>query len=254
MTNATFSAAQNYLAHGISLVPIATDGQKRPAGHLLPRVPDENGIYRSTWKPFRDRRPTDGELSTWYGAGDPVPGIGLVLGQVSGGLEVIDCESKEIADEFEQRLTETNATLAAKLLVVESPRGRHYYYRCSGPAPKDRDILARGVPVGNNVPLLIEFRGEGHLIVAPGSPAACHPSGQRYRFRNEAGNTLHRIREAERDLILQCARDCNRYTPPAPPANTRWSQVPNADGAPQLDRPGDDFNARATWAQVLEPA
>ena len=76
--------------------------------------------------------------------------------------------------------------LTAKLVGVQSPRpGRHVYFRSA--APGRNQVLAAEPthdPIKNemSVKALIETRGEGGFIVAPGSPPGCHASGRCYQF------------------------------------------------------------------------
>jgi putative DNA primase/helicase len=56
-----------------------------------------------------------------------------------------------------------------------------------------------------------------------------------------------KISSAERDVLYQAARKLNEWEDPKPTPAHR--PVPSG----RRDRPGDDFNARANWADILEP-
>jgi len=127
--NTIRDAAQAYLRWGLSFIPIATDGTKGPFFELLPWVYDEDqGRYHRRWRPLCERHPTVEEVKQWYSSRIPV-GLAIVAGRVSGGLEIIDCDTKEIADRFEAVVADRHPDLHRILVVVESPRGRHFYYR-----------------------------------------------------------------------------------------------------------------------------
>jgi len=180
--------AQAYVAAGLSVIPVKPDGSKAPAWDLLPREEDPQlGRTRPVWKPFQRRLPTAQELEAWFAPGRC--GIAVVCGAVSGNLEVIDFESVELFDRWEASLRQTGSPLLGALPVVETPRpGRHVYYRLPLPPAGSRK-LARRQPTAQERAdrprllsvVLIETKGEAGYVLAPGSPAACHPSGQLYR-------------------------------------------------------------------------
>ena len=65
---------------GISVVPVATDGSKRP------------GL--DTWKQYQERRPTTDELMRWF---SDAQGVGVICGKVSGNLEMLELEGRAVA-------------------------------------------------------------------------------------------------------------------------------------------------------------
>jgi hypothetical protein len=94
--------------------------------------------------------------------------------------------------------------------------------------------------------VLIETRGEGGYAIVPGSPPACHPAGRTYE--HHAGPKLSQVRTvtaAERETLIRCARSFNREGRLGP----SHSAGRNGSGL----SPGDDFNRRAVWAEVLQP-
>ena len=82
----TLIAAQRYLAAGLSIIPVKTDGSKAPASDVLPKEFDpKDQRLKATWKPFQSRQATEDDLQRWSSKG-----IAIVCGAVSGSLEVID--------------------------------------------------------------------------------------------------------------------------------------------------------------------
>src|SRR5215470_17205932 len=118
---------------GLSVVPCSLDGSK------MPGYDDGDGYRPLKWKPFTDRRPTDGELRQWYRR---PAGFMAACGTVSGGLEVVDVDDPDIASEFLPALKENQPDLADRLLIIESPRpGLHVVYRCETIEPSQ--VLAQ---------------------------------------------------------------------------------------------------------------
>src|SRR5207237_857955 len=96
---------------------------------------------------------------------------------------------------------------------------------------------------------LIETRGEGGYALAPGSPAACHPSGRTYdHIAGPPLTALADITAPGREILIAAGRSFNRLTAhgrPKPPAGRG-----EAGGL----RPGDDYDRRGpAWAEILEP-
>lgn len=115
----------------------------------------------------RDKRPLrkgwrDAPREHWDGAPADA-NIGILTGAPSGGLVVLDFDTREGPEEM---LGMTPTQLAVVTMVVETRRGWHIYAREAGRACT---TLREGV----------DFRGEGGMVVAPPS---VHPSGWRYRL------------------------------------------------------------------------
>src|SRR5262245_54777291 len=71
--------ARGYVACGLSVIPVRTDGSKAP------------GLPAGQIEQYRTRRPTDAELVGWFDRTDP-PGIGIPGGPAGGHLVVLDFE------------------------------------------------------------------------------------------------------------------------------------------------------------------
>jgi hypothetical protein len=166
-SSGTLQIARFYVAKGFGVIPVRADGSKAPA---LPK-----------WEPFQERVATDDELAMWFAPGRPV-GIGIVCGVVSGNLAVLDFESNDAWLKWSDSLANTNAGAALSVLpIVKTPGGgRHVYCRIQ------EGWVAGGVLARrSDKSVSIEIRGQGHYVVAPGSPQACHRNNIRYTFESQ---------------------------------------------------------------------
>ena len=260
------NTAQAALEAGISLVPVAFDGSKRPL---------------VSWKQHQQRLPDQRKVDSWFKFW-PQAGLAFVTGEVSQGLEAIDFDD---LDSYKQ-YTEVAQSYGLSGLVnrVErgylerTPKGVHWLYRCPKTAVSGNQKLAakvksdeKGQPVlskegQSEIQTLIETRGEGgYLIVAP-SGGFVHPSGNDYQLVQGGVSSITTLTSEERHILLALARSLDQL--PKPPATPRsfTSTLATTQPQPQAQapsdglvvegniRPGDDFNARATWHEVLSPA
>ena len=226
--NTLLAAARRYVAAGLSVIPIKTDGSKAPA---------------VSWKPYQKRLPTDQELQQWFGADQPV-GMAVVCGGVSGNLEVLDFDEPGLFEEHSRALAGWGlGRLLEGLPVVETPSGgRHVYYRVSGKVAGSQQLAkTRGGKIR------IETRGEGGCAIAPPSPAECHPDKRPYRLLSgELCNIPTRSGE-DAELLRNIASVFFDASPP-PPAREEASPLPRRSGL----SPGDDYKARGDVLSVLQ--
>jgi Bifunctional DNA primase/polymerase, N-terminal len=137
----------------------AVDYQARHAWSVLPLQGKEpnHALIRhtrggSSWKTFTQRPADVDEIHAWFRQ-DAGTNIGIVCGEVSGGLAVLDQDADLPAD---VRVPTT--------ALVATGRGSQSYFHSDGPAP------SRDFSWG-------ELRGENRYVCAPPS---LHPSGVRY--------------------------------------------------------------------------
>jgi putative DNA primase/helicase len=263
-----YEASQRLVKAGFSVIPIeAYEGTKGPDSYRLPRPHDRvNNKPRPSWSIYKFRRPNAAELRHWYSMpGDY--GLAVIGGAVSGGkyglgLEVIDIDTADLTQPWIDEVEREAPGLVNRLVRVRTPRpGLHIYYRCSrfgvsqklafAPAKDDFGHAAID-PQGNTVrKTLIEVKAEGGYCLIPPSPSRCHPTCRLYQY---AGGSLDltavpTITPEERNILLDAARSLNQL-----------QETTTAEKRPQIvkkngtsSRPGDDFNARANWADILTP-
>lgn len=252
-----YQAACAYRDAGLSFLPIASDTSKRPESILLPKVWCEySQKYRRTWKPFCERQPTLKELQDWLKKSlkGLHYGLAIIGGQVSGNLEILDLDNYEIAKAFYRELEIRSPGLFKKLVKVKTPRpGLHCYWRCR--VVEGNQKLASILDPASEKPkpkTVIETRGEGGYCIAPPSSKYCHPRQECYRYFGTKDLTqIPLISPNERKVILETARSFNvwqdRVLESRRPERSRKSKKP------QKPRPGDDFNVRADWGEILPP-
>lgn len=227
-------------AAGLCVVPPRMDGSKAP----LPR----------TWKTFQQARPDPDQLRRWYS--DGLTGIGAIPGAVSGNLEVLEFDDADTYQHFKDEADEAGTgPIIARLeqgYVEASPGGGiHWLYRCDeiggntklATRPDGTDDHGRP-----RVKTLIETRGEGGFIILAPSNGKVHPTGRAYRLLGGGFATIPHLSPEERRDLLALARTF--HVPD--PAKIR-DPDPRPAGTTTGERPGDAFNARALWSDVLGP-
>jgi hypothetical protein len=245
-------AALAYVAAGFSLIPIAADGTKDPAFSLLPRVQNPAGEWRPSWNVYRDRKPTREEIHEWFFNVPKhcLPGLAILGGQCSGGLEVLDVDNADVFEAFQSRLLSDAPELFEKIVWVRSPRpGVHGYFRFAE-AGRSRKIACK--PTSEGPRALIEIKAEGGCCVAPPSPGACHPRGKRYRYLTQRDLTdIRQLSFEERELLIAIAGSFDQMPETTAAVRPASFRTGNLVSTGQL--PGDRFNATATWPEILEP-
>jgi len=231
--NAITDAALAFCEAGYSVLPAMADGSKAPAGK---------------WQRWQSERPDATQVSAWLGNG-ACDGFGLVCGAVSGGLEMLELEGRAIAAGIhvayrdalaDHGLSDLWQRVSGGYAETSPSGGLHILYRVQGTA-RGNTKLAR-TAAGE---VLIETRGEaGFTIVAP-SGGRTHLTGKPWQRIRGGPATIAVISEAERDALHAVASLLDQQPPPQAPAP--------ASGGQEHGRPGDDYNSRASWQDILAP-
>jgi hypothetical protein len=219
------------LDHGISVIPIKTDGSKSPAW----------GETRDFWR----RLPQGGEMDEMFSRN---VGLAVLCGNISRELEVLDFDLPGIFEEWLSILSPEAQALVAAMPCVATPKGGcHLYYRTMrcGASKKLAESTEGWIDLlGEEHTTLIELKGEGGYAVTYPSPHACHDAGAPYR--HIAGPPVYeppRITGEQRNELVDAARSFNETI-----------ELPKPDHRPGPgDRLGNDFNTRASWQSILEP-
>lgn len=225
----------------------AADGSKRPLGE---------------WKAYQADRPSEDQVIEWFGNGHQ--GIGLIMGAVSGNAEMLEFEGRAVDEGLLARWSELMNAAGLRSLrerlrgwVERSPSGGyHIHYRVDGPVPGNTKLAQRpptdaeleANPKQKVYPL-IETRGEGGFVVVAPSSGPVHPSGQPW-VRIAGGPTAApKLTVDEHQALHEACRLLDQMPEPEPQGPMRDKQGYTDDTL----RPGDNFNVRAAWDEILPP-
>ncbi len=229
----------HYAAAGLSCIPIATDGSKKPLG---------------AWKQFQNRLPIRRDILQWvrdFGSGT---GVAIITGGISVGLEVLDFDDGDLFEPWRKSIER----IACRLPVISTPSfGYHVYYRSSEVCGNQKIAM----DPQRDKPTLIETRGEGGYVLTAGCPAACHPSGRLYV--QEFGPPLPEvptITPEERLALWKAARAFDLRPKNQDAVQHRLKQL-RRESRPtrpvMIDGnvpPWTDLDERGDWSAILEPA
>jgi len=230
------SIATRYVRVGLSVIPIRADGSKAPA------------LAKGDVEQYRERFPTVDELSHWFD-NERAVGLAIVCGKVSGNLSVIDFESQQAWSNWVKRIEELGLTsIYAGFPIVQTPKGgRHLYCRIREGATSGLKLAMR-----SKTETLIEIRGQGHYVLAPGCPPACHELNRIYEIESDgwldSGDADVQISLEDYEAFVNVAKESNEYVP-----HERFKSPAPAQSDAHGDRPGDEFNRRGSWLDILEP-
>lgn len=215
----TLIQANRYAAAGFSVIPVFQADDAHQSRRKTPTRP---------WKDYQSRIANDTERSQMFING---AGIAVVCGLVSGHLEVIDFDDPTLFDPFLRVVMVHDSALAGKLTVhQETPSsGCHLLYRCTDPIEGNQKLAMSA----DGKDVLIETRGTGgYFLIEP---------SRGYHLHGDLAY-LPTITKRERDLLLWIGRTFNR--------RPQQAEVPKRETTG--DRPGDIFNHRADWFELLE--
>jgi putative DNA primase/helicase len=229
--NAVREAALAAHRAGLCVLPPKQDGSKRPDS--------------ASWTQYQSRFPTEAEFDRWYGPRSTRTGIGYVCGRVSGGLELFEFEDPETYRRFlalvaAHDLPDAWERLIAGYFEASPGGGYHVLWRTDEPGPNT--ALARRPAEPHPIPL-VETRGEGGYAVAAPSNGAVHPSGGAYELLLGGVDTIATVSADERETWFALGRMLDEM--PAEPYTSA-----STGGRPGR-RPGDDFDARMAWDDLL---
>lgn len=239
---AVHTAVRSACKVGLCIVPPVEDGSKRPQA------------INGSWQGFKAARPTPEQLRNWYPGRT---GLGVIAGPVSGNVECWDFDDTET---YEALLEAAEAVGLGDVIkrietgycddtpgggvrwLLRYPEGlerRHNAKLARRPKRPDEQREPH-----DTVKVLIEL--PDFAIVAP-TNGRVHPSGGAYRRRSGDFSTIATITADERTALIHLARSFDAM--PKAPAD----RSPNVRSLNGGGRPGDDYNQRTTWSEILEP-
>lgn len=252
-------AASEMHAAGLCVVPARQDGTKRPDV--------------ASWLQYQTTRSTPAEHDQWFGDGRAT-GIGVVYGAVSGNVELIEFEGRAVAEgvfaEVKDLMDASGLGEAWQAILTgwadESPSGGvHYRVRVTGaPVPVNTKLANRLAREDEYTPKerklkdenpnkditrgLIETRGEGGFGVTAPSHGTVHPSGKPYVRISGGPGTIPNLTADVVAAIHNVLKMLDRVPKPE-----KTSVPVTRQPADDSLRPGDDYEARTDWADILEP-
>ena len=239
MNNATLTTALRFLAQGISVVPVANDGSKRPA---------------LSWQKYQEQLPTADELLLWFK--HDVDGIGVITGKVSGNLEMLELEGRAVSQKMHLDIAEiaNNSGLGelwqrlnAGYVEITPSGGLHWLYRVIDGEIPGNTKLARKPGENGGVDVFAETRSEGGFTITAPSGGSTHPNGGNWTLIGGSIEAIPKITMHERAALHQIFAMFDEMPK---------AQVIQADVVAKHDgtlSPGDDYNARTTWDEILLP-
>ncbi len=189
-------------------------------------------------------------------------GIGVICGRASGGVFMLEAEGR--ARDLLAKVKEAAAGLGCLHLlerlaagcVDESPSGGlHFYGRVVGGDLSGNDVLAaRPNPAAERgQDVLFETREQGGWSAVAPSAGRTHKSGKAYRFLRGGPSTIPTFTPDEFQQLKAAFRAVDER--PAPePVEARATTVGRRERPAGDILPGDDFNQRTTWEEILTPA
>ncbi|WP_279367369.1 phage/plasmid primase, P4 family [Microbacterium testaceum] len=232
-------------AAGLSVVPVAADGTKRP---------------RIAWKQHTGTAADETQLRAWFD-NDLEQGIGIVTGY--GDVELLEVEGVAMAQMSDvlELLDGTGLRPVYDRLIngwsEQSPSGGlHLLYRVEGgTVPGNTKVAQRPTEGATGRETLAETRGTGGFVVLAPSNGDVHPTGRPWVRLVGGPAGLPTLTREERDrvhAIVHAALDTMPDETPASaggPVDAKWSTTFHAaDGD---ITPGDDYEARTDWTEIL---
>lgn len=236
MNSTVLVTAEKALAAEMSVIPIRPDGRKAPA--------------LQSWKKYQERRASHAEARKWFDSTDA--GLAIVGGEVSGGIEILDFDRKGLWTEYFKRSEsfgiDTTVLRAANGYLESTPNGIHLMYRVT--EPRNRKLAKTGGANPKDRKTLIETKGKGgYCIIAP-SNGGVHPSGEPYELIRGDLSKVATLLPDEHEILLDLARSFDESESQVREKRPLFST--DSERGAQA-RPGDDFNRKASWAEILEP-
>lgn len=230
MNKQLIEQAKLYLLQGLSVLPTCLD-RRNPAS-TIPKTP------AVTWSHLQDKPYSIEEVESVFSS-SRVLGIGIIGGRVSGGLEVIDVDTKQdkqgtLWEELKTEIQYYNPDLWERLVVASTPSGGyHIYYRCE--TIQGNEILAKN----KEGRTLVETRGEGGLVVAYPTP--------NYTFIQGNETAIPTITPTERELLWRLSKERTEIE-----EETIYKPTPSAS-SPQASWEGwEKYNQEANVIRLLQ--
>lgn len=235
------ATALELLEHGYSVIPIKIDGSKAPA--------------LSTWKRYTTELPPRVEVVAWFdGAqhGANTFDLGVVQGAVSGNAELTELEGRAATalPDLKQLAHDTGLgelwdRVTTGWVEMSPSGGFHFHYRVEGEVPGNTKLARAADKL-----VLAETRGEGGQVVV--APSRHHASGRPWVRLAGGPATAPVLTLDERDAFHALLRTLDEQPERDNAAENSRADVTPHDPTQGLT-PGDDYENRTDWREILEP-
>lgn len=236
----TLTTALRFASNGIVAVPVAGDGSKRPG---LP-----------SWVEFQKRQPTPEELLQWFS--NKPDGVGVICGAISNNLEMLELEGRAVAAKMHLEIAEIAqssglgdlwASLNSGYVEMTPSGGLHWLYFVSDGVLPGNTKLARKPGENGGVDVWAETRSEGGFTITAPSAGSTHPSGGEWKLIGGSIENIPTITMEQRAALHNIF--------------AMFDEMPKAESIQQdvvakhdgVLSPGDDYNQRTTWEEILIP-
>lgn len=190
---------------GMAVLRVKADSTKAPMG---------------LWKHYVETggRPTRNEVGGWFRTDHP--GIGVLTGTPSGGLEMFEFEGRAVEDGmlgqfiedcYDNGLGDLIDRIRVGWSEITPSGGVHFYYRWEpedGVRPGNVKLATRPHPdEPGQIQTLVETRGErGFSVIAPSYGPVSDPPGLAWEIAQGGPASVATITEREREGLFQLAR------------------------------------------------
>lgn len=243
--NPVLAAAIQAANQGLSVIPVRP-GTKQPA------VP---------WKQYQRIPATIDQILQWWRE-NPGYGLGVITGKVSGNLEMLELEGRATEQHLDDDIFNLAEASGLSELVsrifwggwteISPSGGLHFFYRLKN-TPAGNTRLAKDT----DGKVLAETRGEGGYVVAAPTPGSFHETGNPWEICTYGPEHILTLTEEEHEAVMTLFKSINKYLPPESHQTSLDLTHPSSHNEYGFDagtRPGDDYEQRTTWAEILEPA
>jgi hypothetical protein len=230
--------ALEFYLEGVVPLPVNRHRQKAPAV--------------SSWTQYQKEMPTKEQILEWFSKAD---GLGVLCGQISGNLFMIEIEGRaatlQTIDLLTHRAKENNILDLFERLnsgyVERSPSGGlHWLLKSEGQIPGN-EKFARRVDDNGVISVLAESRGEGGFVVVAPTPGICHPTGNGWNIIRGNPKTIPTFTEDEFDALRELFISLDEMP------KEQYREPITRERAQGSNLPGDDFNSKITWDEILIP-
>jgi putative DNA primase/helicase len=248
-------AALELEAAGISVVPVVKDGSKRPAGK---------------WAEYQTLRASKETIHGWFD-GDRY-GLGVVTGRISGNLEMAEIEGRGAERLAELGEIANNSGLGGLWSALctgwleQSPSGGlHWFYKVKWPEgqkPPGNVKLASRPSTASELAansrqrkqVLAETRGEGGYVAVAPSDGTTHPTGRPWVRLAGGPKTVPVLNPDDREMFHALLGLLHEEAPEEAKQETLVPDAPRPDIGGGGLTPGDDYENKTDWKDILVPA